>query len=691
MEVMTMRKILTILLMTGVLAIGIGSGQQKEQAEVNLQAAIRMETVEGDLKGAIEQYKKIAAQPGAGRATVATALLRMGQCHEKLGNAEARTAYERLVSDYADQAEQVKQARVRLAALAGTARAAAAGATKDLTLTKIYAGSAYAASISPDGKRLALIRPELSSRDIWIRDIATGKEVRLTNLINSSADAVWSPDSQWIAFADRDRDIKVVPTDGGPLRTLFTTDPNSRDTAGIAPTGWTSDSKKVIFHVPSKGLFAVPAAGGASEPVRTFENPDEAKRHEAMTLSPDGRWIAYSATQNGNTDIFVMSTTGRGPIRVTANPAADRKPRWSRDGNWLAFTSSGTENPQIWAIKISPKGEPEGLPVQISKDAHVLGGDWTGGASVGFSAAFRTEHIFTANVDGTGETQLTQFASFNAKPRWSPNGDRIAFRSDYRKPLSTFQLWTVSSAGGTPRLVSDKEVGSFLWSGDGEKLFFKTGAGSDRSVYMEVPARGGEPKEIMPLPGDRGGLSWSPDGRSLGFTFAIEPARFATTDEYLKERLSGIGVTPIGGGEPRILIPADKKGIWYSDCRLDPEGKRIAYIKFDYAQYEKEGMYSIWTMDVNGGTPRQITQGGEYSLCWSPDAKWIVFEKRIKDMDFDLYKVPANGGEPVKMNIKGRSPEFSPDGKRIAFSRRVDSGYEYWLGENFLPPLKVAK
>jgi Tol biopolymer transport system component len=653
---------------------------------VALQAAIKTETVDGNLKGAIEQYKKIAAQPGAGRATVATALLRMGQCHEKLGNAEARTAYERVVREFGDQADVAAEARTRLAALAGTARAAAAGATTDLTLTKIYTGRAYAASISPDGKRLMVIRSELSSRDIWTRDVATGKEVRLTNLISVSADAAWSPDSRWIAFADRDRDIKLVPADGGPLRTLFTTDPASRDTAGIAPTGWTSDSKKVIFHVPSRGLFAVPAAGGASEPILTFENPDEAKRHEAMTLSPDGLWIAYSATQNGNADIFVVPTTGRGPIRVTANPAADRKPRWSLDGNWLAFTSTGTENPQIWAIKISPKGEPEGLPVQISKDAHVLGGDWTGGARVGFSAAFRIDHIFTANADGTAETQLTQFASFNARPQWSPNGDRIAFRSDYRKPLNRYQLWTVSSAGGTPRLVSDKEVGSFLWSRDGEKLFFKTGAGSDRSAFMEVPARGGEPRDIMTIPGDRGDLSRSPDGRSLCFTFTTEPARFANADEYMKERMSGIGVTPVGGGEPRILIPADKKGIWYSDCRLDPEGKRIAYIVFDYAHYEKEGMYSIWTMDVEGGTPGQITKGGEYALCWSPDAKWILFEKRIKDMDFDLYRVPATGGEPVKMNIRGQRPEFSPDGKRIAFSRTIDFGYEYWLVENFLPP-----
>lgn len=686
---MNNRKTLAIIMVISLILVSYRSFAQT--AEELLPKAIQLEEVKGELEKAIEVYQTIVTSFPENKAIAAKAQFHIGLCYEKLGLKEAQKAYRAVVNNYPDQQSEVTLAKERLSALSETARMAAAVKTKDLTITKIYAGNTFSASISPDGNQLALIRPELSSRDIWIRDIATDKEIRLTNFINSTANVVWSPDNHWIAFADRDRDIKVVPTDGGPIQTLFTLEMNSSETTGITPSGWTSDSRKVIFHVPSKGLFAIPASGGVSEPVYTFESPDEAKKYEEMSLSPDGRCIAYSAAQNGNTDIFVMPFATQVPIRITLNPAADRKPRWSLDGNWLLFTSYGTENPQIWAIKISPNGEPEGSPVQISKDSHVLGGDWTGDASIGFSAAYRTEHIFTSNIDGTGETQITQFASFNGTPQWSPNGNRIAFCSDFRKPLNKFQLWTVSAGGGTPRLVSDKEVGIFLWSLDGEKLFFKAGAGSDRSTYMEVPAKGGEPKKIIPLPNNGDDPSRSPDGRSLAYTFTIKPAQFTTTDEYLKERLSGIGITPVGGGEPHILIPADKKGIWYSDCRLDPEGKRIAYIMFDYAQYGKEGMYTIWTMEVNGGTPRQIAQGGEYSLCWSPDAKWIVFEKRIKDMDFELYKVPANGGEPVKMNIKGRSPEFSPDGKKIAYSRRVESGYEYWLVVDFLPLGKLAQ
>jgi len=658
---------------------GVGAAAQDPSDLFN--RAVHLQDVKGDLEAAIPLFQRVVTgstdAPLAGKAQ-----LRMAMCYEKLGRDEAYDAYQKVIRDFATQADLVGLAKEKLSRLKRTT-SAGAGTGNGFTLTKIYSGRTYAASLSPDGKRLVLVRSELSSRDLWTRDVASGKEVRLTTQVTVSADQAWSPDSRWIAFADRDREIKVVSVDGGPVRTLFTPGP-ADNTAGIVPTGWTPDSRKVVFHIPSKGLFAVAAAGGTSEPVLTYPNPDEAKQHAAMTLSPDGRWIAYSAIQNGNADIYVVPVTGQGPVRVTATPATEKKPRWSPDGRWLAYTSTGTENPQIWAIKISSTGQPEGTPVPIAKEGHVVVADWTSGSRVGVAATFRTDHIFAANADGTGEIQLSQFDAFNARPTWSPNGDTIAFRSDYRKPMNRYQLWTVPSAGAPPRLVSDREVGRFAWSRDGETLLFETNSGR---AIMEIPARGGEPRDITPKPGgSTDGPSFWPDGRGQCSAFAIDPPKFATADDYLKEVTSGIGVA-LGGGESRILIPADKKGIQYMDCRLSPDGKRIAYIVFDYAQYEKAGMYSVWTMDVDGGSRKQITLGGEYALAWTPDGKWIVFEKRIKDMDFDLYKILADGGAPVQMNIKGQRPEFSPDGKRIVFARSIDYGYEYWLVENALPAL----
>jgi hypothetical protein len=71
----------------------------EEDPAVRLERAIQLETVEGDLGAAIAEYGKIIEGKGNDRALVAKALLRLGGCHEKLGHAEARKAYQRLVDD----------------------------------------------------------------------------------------------------------------------------------------------------------------------------------------------------------------------------------------------------------------------------------------------------------------------------------------------------------------------------------------------------------------------------------------------------------------------------------------------------------------------------------------------------------------------------------------------------------------
>ena len=100
-------------------------------------------------------------------------------------------------------------------------------------------------------------------------------------------------------------------------------------------------------------------------------------------------------------------------------------------------------------------------------------------------------------------------------------------------------------------------------------------------------------------------------------------------------------------------------------------------------------------MDIGGGEPELVTNEFEqWWFCWSPDGKSIIFPKQEKDSpgpygaDRRLYKVSAEGGKPEKMNIMGMMPDFSPDGKKIAYSRLSTSGIEFWLVENFLPPKK---
>src|SRR5437667_9566852 len=112
---MKLRWVVTIAALSALL--GGAAPQGNGQLEVQLQRAIQKEMAAGDLKAAIEEYRKIAARAGSNRAVGAKALLHLPEAYEKLGGAEARKTYEQIVKQYADQQDTAAQAQQRLAAL----------------------------------------------------------------------------------------------------------------------------------------------------------------------------------------------------------------------------------------------------------------------------------------------------------------------------------------------------------------------------------------------------------------------------------------------------------------------------------------------------------------------------------------------------------------------------------------------
>src|SRR5712691_10063914 len=113
------RRLLVVTILAGLLTASFAIPQKDDQAEVLMQAAHQKQLVEGQLEEAIQLYRRIVQEHAGSRAVAAKALLEMGLCYEKLGNTEARKAYERLLRDYGDQNEAVVQARARLAVLSG--------------------------------------------------------------------------------------------------------------------------------------------------------------------------------------------------------------------------------------------------------------------------------------------------------------------------------------------------------------------------------------------------------------------------------------------------------------------------------------------------------------------------------------------------------------------------------------------
>src|SRR5215469_5272638 len=104
------------------------------KAEVALRAAMEQETVKGDLKGAIEQYKRILGAYPQERSVAARALLHIGECYEKLGQSDAQKAYERLLNDYPEQ----KEAAAARAKLVG--RRTSTSLDADITVQRVWTG-----------------------------------------------------------------------------------------------------------------------------------------------------------------------------------------------------------------------------------------------------------------------------------------------------------------------------------------------------------------------------------------------------------------------------------------------------------------------------------------------------------------------------------------------------------------------
>jgi len=166
-----------------------------------------------------------------------------------------------------------------------------------------------APALSPDGRRVAIMRPETEPGNIWIFDVETGTRSRLT-------------------FGS--------PADWDPL--------------------WTPDGKDIIFwQGSSRALARIPADGsGRAERIVKQDLLDSGN----ATLSADGRWMAFWArTGPLEQDILALDLAGDGaPVPLVATPAIDHYPHISPDGAYLAYMSNESGRSEVYLTRF-PGGE----------------------------------------------------------------------------------------------------------------------------------------------------------------------------------------------------------------------------------------------------------------------------------------------------------------------------------------------
>jgi len=127
--------------------------------------------------------------------------------------------------------------------------------------------------------------------------------------------------------------------------------------------------------------------------------------------------------------------------------------------------------------------------------------------------------------------------------------------------------------------------------------------------------------------------------------------------------------SPVSAGAKPVPI----EDLFYSrritDQGWSPDGKEIV-ITTNFT-----GRFNLWKVSSSGGWPVQLLQSEDrqFNPFWSPDGKWIVYQQDVGGHEvYDLYAVPANGGQPVNLtntpHVSEDNPLFSRDGSMLAYT-----------------------
>jgi dipeptidyl aminopeptidase/acylaminoacyl peptidase len=209
------------------------------------------------------------------------------------------------------------------------------------TLPTDSAAWQYAPRLSPDGKRLLIARYSRGPGDLWIHELERGIATRFTIEEADESVAAWSPDQRWIAYDS----IRVSPQYG--IYVAPVDDPTAeRLVAETSSAGgvdfWTPDGGSIVYEVAADngqwGFWRV-AVDGSGNPEPYLPEPAS---QTAASLSPDGRWVAYSSNVSGRDEIYVRASDGSGSaIRVSSS--GGRQPLWRRDGREVFYLSAVDE------------------------------------------------------------------------------------------------------------------------------------------------------------------------------------------------------------------------------------------------------------------------------------------------------------------------------------------------------------
>ena len=331
--------------------------------------------------------------------------------------------------------------------------------------------------------------------------------------------------------------------------------------------------------------------------------------------------------------------TGRAVLPLTAYAGYELDPVFSPDGNQVAFEWEGArrDNSDIY-VKLIGAGEPLRLTTDPARDH---------------------------------------------SPAWSPDGRWIAFLRDQPNERASVRL--ISALGGADRVVAEVNRSpiaeyayyssrALTWTPDGKQLVVTDHLGSEPLGLFLLAVDTGEKRRLTspvpPVSSDRS-PAFSPDGHLLAFSrgVAIVSADLCVLDLTTDLRPNG---------EPKLLThdhEANENPTWLDD-------RELVYSSI------RDGEETLWRMQADGPGPGArvpVAGNASRSPAFSRAAHRLIYVSRFVDANIWSLTVSDRtgvSGRPSMVVASSRlddNPDFSPDGRRIAFQSDRSGSLEVWV------------
>jgi tricorn protease len=437
-------------------------------------------------------------------------------------------------------------------------------------------------------------------------------------------------------------------------------------------------------------------------------------------FSPDGSQLAYSARQRGTTDVYVISSDGGVPRRLTWEPTGTLVTGWTPDGKDVLFTSghaSKSVYPRLFRVRADGVGPAQVLPLPSV--------DWGSFSSDGNTLAYvpvrqwqaawkhyrggQTSQVWLVNMKTLDLEKVPRENSNDSSPVWL--GTTVYFLSDRNGSVSLFeydtktkQVQQVLDNHGLDLKTVSSGFGGLVYEQFGSLHLYDPSSRQDQVVSVSIhgelaalephlagvlpaaveniavsptgvrvvaEARG----DIFTLPAEKGDIrnltntpgsaerdpSWSPDGKSIAY-FSDASGEYQL---YIRDQ--------DGLSQPKVIDLGSSPSFFYGP-HWSPDSKRIAFT---------DKHLRIWYVDVAGGKPVKVDTGlrggfgAASALSWSPDSQWIAYSRDLESElhAVFLYSMASHTATQITDGMSNAaSPVFDPNGKYLYFTASTNNG-----------------